>query len=82
MRPRTNTSQELSDSASYKHKNLPPVSDDLPFINEVKLISHEEMAGGAPDIRRLDTMMSKKSILGTTANYNKFLANVQDDDFD
>ncbi|EDK39430.2 hypothetical protein PGUG_03528 [Meyerozyma guilliermondii ATCC 6260] len=82
MRPRTNTSQESSDSASYKHKNLPPVSDDLPFINEVKLISHEEMAGGAPDIRRSDTMMSKKSILGTTANYNKFLANVQDDDFD
>ncbi|RLV83242.1 hypothetical protein JA9_003037 [Meyerozyma sp. JA9] len=81
MRPRTNTSQESADSASYKHKNLPPVSDDLPFINEVKLLSHEEMAG-APDIRRSDTMMSKKSILGTTANYNKFLANVQDDDFD
>lgn len=82
IRPRTNNSQDLIESGNYKYKNLPSVSDDLPFINEVKLMSNEDMANGPGGVRRLDTMVSKKSILGTTANYSKFLANVQDDDYD
>lgn len=81
VRPRTNTSFELADSGgSNRMKNLPLVSDDLPFINEIKLMSHDDMEQG--DLRRLDTLMSKKSILGTRENYNRFVANVQDHEFD
>lgn len=91
--------------AAHGHKStLPQLPDeDLPFINEVKLVNHEEgddyvmdgkenhdgyyghhdtvsslphNLGGNP-VKRLNSTMSKKSVLGTRANYNRFLENAQ-----
>lgn len=57
-------------------KPLPPPVDrdyeDLPLVYEVQL------KGLDSPLDRLDTVMSKKSVLGTRANYNKFLSNVED----
>lgn len=63
-----------------KYKPLPPVTHphytpggELPLVYEVKLMGddlYEDRLG------RLPTTMSKKSVLGTRANYNRFLANV------
>lgn len=88
-------SVELIDSSSsrhspirqhYSHHDDP---EELPFINEVKLISSEDDFGNMPDplppinnINRLNSVMSKQSVLGTRANYNKFLANVHGNDGD
>lgn len=68
------------------NKPLPPVQAEtsrdaeLPLVYEVKLRSlHDEEVGSSkPELLRLETIMSKKSVLGTRANYSKFLANVND----
>lgn len=69
------------------HKKLPPnpgFSEDLPLINEIKLLRKEqakdddnlsELISNFGDVKRLNTTMSKNSVLGTRANYDKFLAN-------
>ena len=90
-------SVELIDSSSsrhspIKHSSNHDDSEELPFINEVKLISSEDDFGNNPDalppinssknVHRLNSVMSKQSVLGTRANYNKFLANVQGNDGD
>lgn len=92
-------SVELIDSSSSRHSPIKQHSsyhddpEELPFINEVKLISSEHDFGNMPDslppinsfsnnIHRLNSVMSKQSVLGTRANYNKFLANVQGSDAD
>lgn len=56
---------------------LPSLPDeDLPFVNEVKLYHGDEI-GELPGfgVQRLNTTNSKRSVLGTRANYNKFLEN-------
>lgn len=61
---------------------LPDLPNDLPFINEVKLVNGEEddefteLPGFG--VKRSNTTMSKKSVLGTRANYNRFVDGVQD----
>ncbi|KAI5966051.1 hypothetical protein CANMA_003297 [Candida margitis] len=86
-RPRFDSVQTASSSV----KNLPSLpSDELPFINEVKLIDSMEQQqiddegydyisshpiNGHFD-RRSSSPTRKQSILGTTANYEKFIANV------
>ncbi|CAH6719758.1 hypothetical protein CLIB1444_02S15852 [[Candida] jaroonii] len=61
---------------------LPEIPNDLPFINEVKLVNGEEddefteLPGFG--VKRSNTTMSKKSVLGTRANYNRFIDGVQD----
>lgn len=88
-------SVELIDSSSSRHSPVKHYSyhhddpEELSFINEVKLISSEDDFGNMPDslppvnnIHRLNSVMSKQSVLGTRANYNKFLANVQASDAD
>lgn len=91
-------SVELIDSSSSRHSPIKQYSsyhddpEELPFINEVKLISSEDSFGELPDslpsfnsnsnVHRLSSVMSKQSVLGTRANYNKFLANVQSNDAD
>lgn len=73
---------------------LPQLPDeDLPFINEVRLVNHDQnqdlaleygdhdtLAELPPQsyvggVNRLNSTMSKKSVLGTRANYNRFLEN-------
>lgn len=91
-------SVELIDSSSSRHSPTKQHSsyhddpEELPFINEVKLISSDDGFGEMPDslpslnsnsnVLRLNSIMSKQSVLGTRANYNKFLANVQSSDAD
>lgn len=91
-------SVELIDSSSSRHSPIKQHSsyhddpEELPFINEVKLLSSEDDFGNMPDslppvnhsgnINRLNSVASKQSVLGTRANYNKFLANVQGSDAD
>lgn len=109
--------------AELGRKNSYPISpqyptheaQELPFANEVKLISEEYgedgiSGAGVPvvktaeplrivndgilrrkhdvppkfsndSISRLNTVLSKKSVLGTRSNYNKFVANVHGDDY-
>lgn len=65
-------------------KPLPPViqsgkrgETDLPLAYEVKLrTSESDDDTSLMDLDRLETVLSKKSVLGTRANYAKFLANV------
>lgn len=49
---------------------------ELPLVNEVKLLDRDdyEMMG----LQRNNTVGSKRSILGTRNNYNRFMANVDD----
>ncbi|EGV64196.1 hypothetical protein PSN45_003676 [Yamadazyma tenuis] len=73
---------------------LPSLPDeDLPFVNEVKLLSRKpgfdsfnemEQVDDLPgfDIKRSNTSASKKSVLGTKQNYYKFLANADTLDHD
>lgn len=65
------------------HKRLPPnpyEAEELPFINEVKLMTKAEMDDDSiVDVHRLGSVFSKKSVLGTRAGYNKFLENFGDD---
>ena len=86
--------KDLVDSFSSRvspNKHLPPapVDEDLPFINEVKLVDSLDEEVFKPDlvdhndfVKRLVSTVSKKSVLGTRANYNKFLASVLDNDLD
>lgn len=70
--------------ASRLYKPLPPVikmptkeidyDSELPLAYEVKL---KNLDLGHYDLDRLGTVMSKKSVLGTRANYQKFLSNVE-----
>ncbi|KAI5950095.1 hypothetical protein KGF57_004441 [Candida theae] len=86
-RPRLDSAQTLTSV-----KNLPSLpSDELPFINEVKLIDTFEqqarydsqyadsIASSSTNDRRAgrdSSLTRQRSILGTTANYEKFIANV------
>lgn len=61
----------LVEMRSDKYKPLPPLSrpvDDLPLVHEVQL----------QGLGRLETVLSKNLVLGTRANYSRFLANVND----
>lgn len=70
--------------ASRLYKPLPPVikmptkeidyDSELPLAYEVKL---KNLDLDHYDLDRLGTVMSKKSVLGTRANYQKFLSNVE-----
>lgn len=74
--------------ANKFYKPLPPVikmqprdfshESDLPLVYEVKLKSLEDEDPNYAALDRLGTVMSKKSVLGTRANYLKFLSNVDD----
>lgn len=91
-------SMELIDSSSSRHSPVKQHSsyhddpEELPFINEVKLISGEDdfrsdlsdlpPINSSNNVHRLSSITSKQSVLGTRANYNKFLANVQGSDAD
>lgn len=91
-------SVELIDSSSSRHSPNKHYSfqhddpEELPFINEVKLLNNENdyrselpdlpSLGPSSNVKRLNSTMSKQSVLGTRANYNKFLANVQGSDGD
>lgn len=76
-------------------------NEELPFINEVKLVSQNDPdPNDSPEddyvpnlpshnyqhygnnVKRLNSALSKKSVLGTRANYNKFLENAQNYDYD
>lgn len=64
------------------HVAQPDTNTELPFICEMKLkpradsVDHNATKlGEKPDLRRSGTSMSQKSVLGTRANYSKFLAN-------
>ena len=50
-------------------------TDELPFINEVKLFNSYEMDNTENEMKRQNTTMSKKSVLGTLAKYSTFVAN-------
>ena len=50
-------------------------ADELPFINEVKLFNSYEMDDPEDEMKRQNTTMSKKSVLGTLAKYSTFVAN-------
>ncbi|KAK6455760.1 uncharacterized protein RJT20DRAFT_50060 [Scheffersomyces xylosifermentans] len=71
-------------------KSLPiaPSDEELPFINEVKLMDslNDEVSslpnGHSDFVKRSHSTASKKSVLGTRANYNKFLAGVPHNDED
>lgn len=79
----------LKDPSRF-YKPLPPVikmppstrgepDPDLPLVYEVKLSSMDEndpTHHHRAALDRLGTVMSKKLVLGTRANYSKFLANV------
>lgn len=56
-------------SVESANKPLPPLDDGLPMAHEVKLLD--------VNLSRSDTLVSKKSVLGTRANYSRFLANVE-----
>lgn len=67
------------------YKPLPPVikmpnkeinhEADLPLVHEVKLKNLDQEP--QYDLDRLGTVLSKKSVLGTRANYLRFLSNVE-----
>lgn len=68
-------------------KQLPPhpsEAQDLPLINEVKLMSGKEFDPYEnrrhPNLVRLNTVASKQSVLGTRQGYNMFMANAEGDD--
>lgn len=69
------------------HKKLPAFpNEDLPLVNEIKVLRGQD---GDDDslsdlvsptaINRHSSVLSKASVLGTRANYDKFLANVNED---
>jgi hypothetical protein len=53
---------------------------ELPLINPLTLRCKLEDTPNIHDITRSDTLFSNKSVLGTRANYSKFLANVHEQD--
>lgn len=72
----SNYSQPIVHNNGPRHP-LPSLPDeDLPFVNEVVLQTEQE------PLKRMNTTASKKSVLGTRANYNRFLENVQHLDYD
>lgn len=91
-------SMELIDSSTSRHSPVKQYSysqddlEELPFINEVKLMSSaDDTRSALPDLpsmnsnngfKRLNSVMSKNSVLGTRVNYSKFLANVPGSNFD
>lgn len=77
----------LSLDSERSSKPLPPVMPreaDLPMVNEVRLLSLEDDNDGFDNgfesaslqLDRQGTTLSKRSVLGTRANYLRFLANV------
>lgn len=65
------------------NKRLPPYprpSEDLPLVNEIKLLRKADLIGDDTltpldgGVARLGSVMSKTLVLGTRANYDKFLA--------
>lgn len=77
----------LSLESDRSSKPLPPVMPqeaDLPMVNEVRLLSLEddddahddEFESASLQLDRQGTAFSKRSVLGTRANYLRFLANV------
>lgn len=81
-------SRESVSSPAKFYKPLPPVikmapenhthEADLPLVYEVQLKSMEQEDPEYDALKRLGTLMSKQSVLGTRANYLKFLSNVDD----
>lgn len=59
-------------ASSLSHVSTPH-DDDLPFLCEMKMKDSDRFSLG-----RLNTTTTKQSVLGTRANYSKFLANVGD----
>lgn len=84
-RRHSSSSAELLDRDS-KHKHLPPIprrstentdGSVLPLLCQME-VQETQNDETSQHLHRLDTMMSKTSILGTRANYTKFLANVNE----
>uniref|UniRef100_A0A0L0P396 Uncharacterized protein n=1 Tax=Candidozyma auris TaxID=498019 RepID=A0A0L0P396_CANAR len=92
--PRRHSSASLELTSKDLHKPLPALrkapfvsgdseSLDLPLVHEVKLKSRfdeqlEALHKNGEGIGRLDTMLSKNSMLGTRANKRTFLSNVDE----
>lgn len=84
---RPSTSMDSFDYNRMNHGPLTPPHDqplptlpdeELPFINQVKLMNNnEDYVSDMPtfNLGRLNTTGSKKSVLGTRVNYNKFIDN-------
>lgn len=92
--PRRHSSASLELSSKDKHKPLPSLHKtaqrsldssglDLPLVHEIKLKSRfdqqlEALGNDAHSLSRLDTLLSKQSMLGTRANKRTFLSNVDE----
>lgn len=69
------------------HKKLPSFpNEDLPLVNEIKVsrlhldVDDDSISDlMSHNINRHNSIMSKNSVLGTRANYDRFLANVKED---
>lgn len=69
------------------HKKLPAFpNEDLPLVNEIKVsrlhldVDDDSISDlMSHNINRQNSVMSKNSVLGTRANYDRFLANVKED---
>lgn len=90
--PRRHSSASLDLANNSKQRSLPriksdfPSSDhDLPLVYEVRLRDNydslpdvDPIPGLNTGLDRLGSVMSKQSVLGTRANYNRFLQNVRE----
>lgn len=88
--PRRHSSASLEITSKEKQKPLPPLKLtrrppdlELPLVHEVKLKSRfdqqlEDLQFEAARLGRLDTLLSKQSMLGTRANRRTFLSNVDE----
>lgn len=91
--PRRHSSASLELSTKEKQKPLPPLHraalagqntvQDLPLVHEIKLKSRfdqqlQALEKNGSSLNRLDTMLSKQSMLGTRANKKTFLSNVDE----
>ncbi|CUM65437.1 uncharacterized protein PRCAT00003076001 [Priceomyces carsonii] len=80
------SSLNLLESVNKKLPPNPSELEELPFINEIKLMNSDDMdtldelPRFSNDLKRNTSIMSKKSVLGTRANYSKFLANASGED--
>lgn len=65
------------------HNKIEDVEQELPLVHEVRLRDNYDIPPNLTQMKlsgleRLGSVMSKQSVLGTRANYNKFLSNVRD----
>lgn len=83
--PLENDTSKMRSDSHVLSQSQPDPRSELPFICEMKLRSKTESdvnraheSSQRAGLKRSGTYMSQKSVLGTRANYSKFLANFDD----